>query len=178
MSSFCWCIVEVAESSKDIFLLECEKIQENNFCLIFDKEVNRFFEEPLAKNQVFCNIAFGYDNIPVLPPKGVLNNDEAYFGYVFSHPKRIDNNAFDIARKELKERLKVFQDLIFNLYNAIGVRSFKLFYTDTSNELSLTEYIRMDWKIEELSLKMYELIENNKGLLEALTLEWIKDIKQ
>ena len=178
MSSFCWCIVKVAEGFKNIFLHECKKIQKDDFCLVFDEVTDRFFEAPLGKNEVFCNIAFGHENIPNLSARGILNNDEAYFGYVFSHKKTTDNDKLFVAKKELKKRLKVLQDLLFNLCNVIGVCGFKFFYTDTANERSLAEYTRMNWEIEELSFKMYELIENNQGLLEAFTLEWRKDVQQ
>ena len=103
----------------------------------------------------------------------MLNNDERYFGYALPS-KKIDNNAFELAQKELKKRLDSFQNVISDMYNMVGVYELKLFYTDSANENSLLEYKRLYCKIDELSTRMYELIENNLGILPSITLEWKK----
>ena len=169
MSSFCWCIIKTDKDLKGSFFSEYQK---NNICCIFDKDRNRFLDKSLAIDEIFCNIACGYDNVPPLSPKGILNNCDQFFGYVF--PKKAKIRDMDIlvsAKCELKKRLEFFQSVIFDIYSLDNVRSLTLFFTETANELSLFEYQHMDWKVEEISIKLFGLIEYNHGLLSAFTLE-------
>lgn len=124
--------------------------------------------------------------MPCLSPKGILNNDALFFAYAFPKirksifpktRKRLESYALEIAENELKKRLEKFQLVISDIYNTAGVCNLILYYTDTANELSLSEYELFDWKIDEISIKMYEMMKNNHGLLSAFALEWKKNTK-
>lgn len=169
MSSFCWCIIKIDKNSKGSFFSEYLKY---NICCIFDKDRNRFLDKPLAIDEIFCNIACGYDNIPHLSPRGILNNCDQFFGYVL--PKMKEDyviDKLDYAKSELKKRLETFQSVVCDICSIDCVRQLTLYFTETANELSLLEYQHVDWKLDEISMKLSELIEYNYGLIPAFTLE-------
>ena len=169
MSSFCWCIINIDKNTKESFFSGYKK---NNVICIFDKDRHRFLDQPLAIDEIFCNIACGYDNVPHLSPEGILNNDNQFFGYAFPPKTKIrDMDILDFAKRELKKRLDFFQSVIWDLYSLENVCCLTLYFTETANELSLFEYQHMDWKIDEISVKISELAENNYGLIPAFKLK-------
>ena len=169
MSSFCWCILNVEKGFKEQFISD---YNEGNIWCFFDKNYNHFLKTQLKQEEVFCNIACGYEDIPCFIRRTILNNDELFFGYAFpSTQKRINEREFVNAQNELKMRLYNFQTVVSEICNMTGVCGLRLFFTETANETSLSEYLPMSWTINEISDKMFDLLNTNLGILPAFTVK-------
>lgn len=106
----------------------------------------------LEENELYFNIACGYEEMIPQHEKYCLNCDEQYFS--LNCPKREKN--LEPYFNELHNRIKRLQDVITGIYERPEVEKITYFHTDTGNESSIDEYEVVNWKLQEFADKFFE----------------------
>ena len=135
--------------------------QRGNILVYFSEEKNDLCMCDLNENEVFFNIACGYDRMISLSEDGseyLPCNDPFFFLYCPKHEKNIEP-YFDM----LHGRLQDLQCVIAEIYRLPEVEKITYYHTDTGNENSIDEYAPVDWKLEEFADRFLEAIKENLG---------------
>ena len=135
--------------------------QRNNILIYFSNEKNDLFQTDLEENEIYFNIACGYNKMIDLSSykEHYLNCEESYF--FLNVPKKAkDMHPYF---EKLFLRIKDLQDVISEMFNSNSVEKITYFHTDTGNENSIDEYELVNWRLEEFADKFFIEILLNRG---------------
>lgn len=155
MSTFIWGKLKLKEKKV------IKDYQKNNILIYFSNEKNDLFQTDLEENEIYFNIACGYNKMIDLSSykEHYLNCEESYF--FLNAPKRAkDMHPYF---EKLFLRIKNLQDVISGMFNSNCVEKITYFHTDTGNENSIDEYELVNWRLEEFADKFFIEILLNRG---------------
>ena len=155
MSTFIWGKIKFY---KKIII---DNYKRKNILVFFSNYKNDLFEIDLEDNEIYFNIACGYDEMInlTLYKMEYLNCHESYFS--INALKKKDD--FELCLEKLYLRILDLQNVIKEIFNNENVEQIVYYHTETGNENSIDEYELVDWKLEEFACKFFEEIKNNKG---------------
>ena len=158
MSTFIWGKIKL---NKKIIM---ENYQRKNILVFFSGEKSDLFQCDLEENELYFNIACGYDKmVNLLSYKmNYLNCNEYYFS-INSFKKTDDLQPYF---EKLFLRILDLQDVIKEIFNNQNVERITYFHTETGNENSIDDYELVNWKLEEFAKKFFEEIKKIKDLLQ------------
>ena len=158
MSTFIWGKIKL---NKKIIM---ENYQRKNILVFFSGEKSDLFQCDLEENELYFNIACGYDKmVNLLSYKmNYLNCNEYYFS-INSFKKTDDLQPYF---EKLFLRILDLQDVIKEIFNNKNVERITYFHTETGNENSIDDYELVNWKLEEFAKKFFEEIKKIKDLLQ------------
>lgn len=155
MSTFIWGKI------KFIKKIIMDNYQRNNILVFFSDQKNDLFQNDLEDNEIYFNIACGYDKMvnPSLYKMKYLNCDDSYFSI---NALKKDHNLEPYFEK-LFSRILELQDVIKEIFDNKNVVKITYFHTESGNENSIDEYESVNWKLEEFAYKFFAEIKNNNG---------------
>lgn len=155
MSTFIWGKIKF---NKKIIM---DNYQRNNILVFFSNQQNDLFQNDLEDNEIYFNIACGYDKIvhPSLYKMNYLNCDDSYFSV--NAFKKDDN--LEPYFENLFSRILELQYVIKEIFDNKNVEKITYFHTESGNESSIDEYKLVDWNLEEFAYKFFTEIKNNNG---------------
>ncbi len=155
MSAFIWGKIKF---NKKKFI---DNYQRNNILVFFSNQKNDLFQNDLEDNEIYFNIACGYDKMvnPSLYKMKYLNCDESYFSI---DALKIEDNL-DPYFEKLFLRILNLQNVIKEIFNDRNVQQITYYHTESGNESSIDEYELVDWNLEEFAYKFFAEIKNNNG---------------
>ena len=155
MSTFIWGKIKLNK------LIIMDNYQRKNILVFFTSEKNDLFQSDLEENEIYFNIACGYDKMMTLPSykTNYLNCNEYYFS-LNSFKKTDDLKPYF---EKLFQRILNLQHVIKEIFDNENVKRIMYFHTETGNENSIDDYELVDWKLEEFAEKFFEKIKENKG---------------
>lgn len=155
MSTFIWGKIKI---DKKIIM---DNYQRNNILVFFSNQKNDLFQIDLEDNEIYFNIACGYDKMvnPSLYKMKYLNCDDSYFSV------NALKNEDDIEPyfEKLFLRILDLQNVISEIFNDKNVQQIMYYHTESGNESSIDEYELVDWSLEEFAYNFFTEIKNNNG---------------
>lgn len=167
MSTFIWGKIKF---NKKIIM---DNYQRNNILVYFSNKKNDLFLDDLEDNEIYFNIACGYDKMLNLSlhEMNYLNCEESYFYLnVF---KKVDN--LEPYFENLFSRILELQNVIKEIFDNINVERITYFHTETGNESSIDEYELVNWNVEEFAYKFLAEIKNNMGFTPTIKVVFDKN---
>lgn len=154
MSTFIWGKIKL---NKKIIK---NNYQRKNILVFFSDEKNDLFQSDLEENEIYFNIACGYEQMvnPSAYNMDYLNCNESYF-YI-NATKKDDLSA---CLKELYLRITDLQEVIKEILEDENVEKITYFHTETGNENSIDEYECVNWSPEEFADKFFTETLINSG---------------
>lgn len=167
MSTFIWGKIKL--KNKKIL----NNYRRKNILVYFCDKKNDLFQSDLDNNEIYFNIACGYDYIVNLSTHKTpyLNCNESYF--LLNIPPKV-NDMYPYFEKLLR-RIKDLQEVIVELFNDKDVEKITYFHTDTGNENSITEYKCVNWRLDEFADKFFIETILNRGFTPTIRVEFCKD---
>ena len=155
MSTFIWGKIKL---NKKIII---NNYQRKSILVFFDDKKNDLFQSDLEENEIYFNIACGYDQMvnPSLYKMNYLNCNESYFS--INALKKDDD--LQSCFEKLFLRIQYLQDVIKEIFDNKNVEQLTYFHTESGNESSIDEYELVNWNLEEFANKFFIEIKNNKG---------------
>lgn len=167
MSTFIWGKIKL---SKKIMIND---YQRKSTLVFFSDEKNDLFQCDLEENEIYFNIACGYNQIvnPLSYQMHYLNCDDSYFSINALENKDDLESSFE----RLFLRILDLQDVIKEIFNNKNVERITYFHTETGNENSIDDYELVNWKLEEFAKKFFAEIKKNKGFTPTIKVVFNKD---
>lgn len=166
MSTYIWGKIKLKEIPEKL-----ENYQSEDILIYFDKQKkSSLFLSELNEREVYFNIACGYEEMIPQHARYCLNCDELFFSLNF--PKRAKD--LELYYYDLHERIKRLQKFIIELYNNPNVEKITYYYTESGNEVSIDEYEKVDWKINEFAEHFFDEIIKLRGLTPTIQIVWTK----
>lgn len=168
MSTFIWGKIKL---NKKILM---KNYQRENILVFFSGEKSDLFQCDLEENELYFNIACGYDKIMNLLSykMNYLNCNQNYFS-INSFKKTDDLQPYF---EKLFLRILNLQDVIKEIFNNKNVEQITYFHTETGNENSIDDYELVNWKLEEFAKKFFEEIKKNKGFTPTIKVVFNKNL--
>lgn len=147
MSDYIWGKLKLKE--KIIF----NNYQRNNILVYFTDKKNSLFQCDLEENEIYFNIACGYNQMVDLSiyEEQYLNCEVSYF--FLNAPKKTKN--LNLYFESLYSRIINLQDVINEIYNNENVEKITYFHADENDENLIDEYKLVDWKLEAFADKFF-----------------------
>lgn len=168
MSTFIWGKIKL--NKKTII----DNFQRKNILVYFSCEKNDLFLCDLEENEIYFNIACGYDEMVNLSSykMNYLNCDEHYFS-INALKKTKDLQPYF---EKLFSRILDLQDVIEEIFNNENVDRITYYHTDDGNENSIDDYKSVDWKLAEFAEKFFAEILKNKGFTPTIKVVFNKNL--
>lgn len=169
MSTFIWGKIKFNKK------IEISNYQRKNILVLFSDKKNDLFQIDKEENEIYFNIACGYDKMinPLLYKMQYLNCNEFYFSINALKKKDDLNDCFE----KLFLRIVEIQNVIKEIFNDNNVEKIVYFHTDTGNENSIDEYTLVHWEIDEFAEKFFTEIKNNMGFTPTIKVVFDKTCK-
>lgn len=166
MSTFIWGKIKL---NKKIII---DNYQRNSILVFFSDQKNDLFQDDLEDNEIYFNIACGYDKIvsPSLYEMKYLNCDESYFS--INALKKV--NDLEPYFEKLFLRILELQNVIKEIFNDKNVQRITYYHTDDGNENSINDYELVDWDLEEFAYKFFMEIKKLKGFTPTIKIVFSK----
>lgn len=167
MSTFIWGKIKL---EKKIMIND---YQRKSILVFFSDKKNDLFQSDLEENEIYFNIACGYNQIvsPLSYQMHYLNCDDAYFSI-----NALENNDdLESSFKKLFLRILDLQNVIKEIFNNKNVERITYFHTETGNENSIDDYELVNWKLEEFAKKFFAEVIKNKGFTPTIKVVFSKD---
>lgn len=168
MSTFIWGKIKL---NRKIMIND---YQRKSILVFFSDKKNDLFQCDLEENEIYFNIACGYDKtVNLLSYKmNYLNCNESYFS--INALKKTDD--LQPYFEKLFLRILDLQDVIKEIFNNKNVERITYFHTETGNENSIDDYELVNWKIEEFAKKFFAEIKKNKGITPTVKVVFNKNL--
>ena len=168
MSTFIWGKIKL--NKKTII----DNFQRKNILVYFSYEKNDLFLCDLEENEIYFNIACGYDEMVNLSSykMNYLNCDEHYFSINASKKTKDLQPYFE----KLFSRILDLQDVIEEIFNNENVEWITYYHTDDGNENSIDDYKSVDWELAEFAEKFFAEIFKNKGFTPTIKVVFNKNL--
>ncbi len=168
MSTFIWGKIKLYEKTIK------NNYQRNRILVFFSDNKNDLFQSDLEENEIYFNIACGYDQMvnPSSYKMDYLNCNESYFSINAFKKKDDLQSCFE----KLFLRILDLQDVIKEIFDDKNVERIMYFHTDSGDEDSIEEYELVDWNLEEFADKFFTEIINNKGFTPTIKVTFNKKI--
>lgn len=156
MSTFIWGKIKL---NRKIMIND---YQRKSILVFFSDKKNDLFQCDLEENEIYFNIACGYDKIVNLLSykMNYLNCNEYYFS--INALKKTDD--LQPYFEKLFLRILDLQDVIKEIFDNKNVERITYFHTETGNENSIDDYELVNWKLEEFAKRFFAEIKKNKGI--------------
>lgn len=167
MSTFIWGKIKLRDLPENF-----DSYQRGDILVFFDIQKNDLYMSDLKSKEIYFNIACGYEEM-VYPYKykmDYLNCDEQYFS--LNCPKREKN--LEPYFNELHNRIRNLQKVIVEMLDRSEVNFIEYYHTETGNEISIDEYVSVDWKLHEFADKFFEAMEKNNGFTPTIRAKFVK----
>lgn len=170
MSTFIWGKIKL--NKKTII----DNFQRKNIVVYFSYEKKDLFLCDLEENEIYFNIACGYDEMVNLSSykMNYLNCDEHYFS-INALKKTNDLQPYF---EKLFSRILDLQDVIEEIFNNENVKRITYYHTDDGNENSIDDYESVDWKLAEFAEKFFAEILKNKGFTPTIKVVFNKNLNR
>ena len=167
MSTFIWGKIKLNK------LKNISSYQSGNILVFFTYQKNYLFKSDLEKNEIYFNIACGYDSMvnPSFNEGEYLECSDTFF--FLNCPKR--EKKLEPYFDALHKRIKKLQEVIKEIYERPEVEKITYYHTDTGNENSIDEYELVNWKIEEFADRFFEAIKENHGFTPTIKVVFNKN---
>ena len=168
MSTFIWGKIKL---DKKIMMND---YQRKSILVFFSEKKNDLFQSDLEDNEMYFNIACGYNQIvnPLSYKMDYLNCDDSYFS-INSLEFEDDLEPYF---KNLFLRILDLHDVIKEMFDNENVEQITYFHTETGNENSIDDYELVNWKLEEFADRFYAEIKNNKGFTPTIKVVFNKNL--
>lgn len=147
--------------------------QRNSILVFFSNQKNDLFQNDLEDNELYFNIACGYDKMvnPSLYNMKYLNCDDSYFS--INALKKEDDLSLCFGK--LFMRILDLQNVIKEIFTDRNVLQITYYHTETGNESSIEEYELVDWDLEEFAYKFFTEIKKNNGFTPTIKVVFNKE---
>ena len=147
--------------------------QRKNILVFFSDKKNDLFECDLEENEIYFNIACGYNKMiePSSYKMDYLNCSDSYF--FINAPKKHD--YFQPCLESLYLRILDLQNVIKEILDDENVIQITYYHTDSGNENSIDEYELVDWNIDYFAAKFFVEIIMNKGFTPTIKVVFNKN---
>ena len=158
--------------SEEIQKIIIDNYQRNSILVFFSDQKNDLFQDDLEDNEIYFNIACGYDKMvsPSLYEMEYLNCDESYFS--INALKKV--NDLEPYFEKLFLRILELQNVIKEIFNDKNVQRITYYHTDDGNENSINDYELVDWDLEEFAYKFFMEIKKLKGFTPTIKIVFSK----
>lgn len=166
MSTFIWGKIKF---NKKIII---DNYQRNNILVFFSNQKNDLFQNDLEEDEIYFNIACGYDKMVNLSLHKMkyLNCADSYFSI---NALKIEDDL-ESCFKKLFLRILDLQNVIKEIFNNKNVQQITYYHTESGNENSIDEYELVNWNLEDFANKFFTEIKNNKGFTPTIKIVFNK----
>jgi hypothetical protein len=170
MSTFIWGKIKFTRKTV------LDNYQRSNILVFFSNEKNDLFQDGLEDNEMYFNIACGYDKMvnPSLYKMNYLNCNDSYFS-INAFKKQDDLEPYF---EKLFLRILDLQNVIKEIFNNQNIEQITYYHTESGNENSIDEYKLVVWNLEEFAYKFLKEIKNNNGLTPTIKVVFKKSNKE
>ncbi len=168
MSTFIWGKIKFTKK------LIMNNYQKKNILVYFSDKQNDLFQSDLEENEIYFNIACGYDKMINLSLYNMnyLNCNESYFS-INALKKEDDLHS---CLEKLFCRILDLQNVIKEMFINTNVEKISYYHSETGNENSIDDYELVNWGIEEFAEKFLIEIKKNRGFTPTIKVIFNKQI--